>query len=101
MASAWRRRHFRSTRPRDSPIRTASRTFILQWEEIHHGRELISDARGAVGARHAARGVGKCYKAEPSEDKDGKKTDLLDLLEDDGTPVAIFVSRDHVEQCNE
>ena len=44
---------------------------------------------------------GKCYKAEPSEDKDGKKTDLLDLLEDDGTPVAIFVSRDHVEQCNE
>lgn len=44
---------------------------------------------------------GKCYKAEPSEDKDGKKTDLLDLLEDDGTPVAIFVSRSHVERCNE
>jgi len=44
--------------------------------------------------------AGKCYKAEPSEDKDGKKTDLLDLLEDDGTPVAIFVSRSHVEQCD-
>jgi len=44
---------------------------------------------------------GKCYKAEPSEDKDGKKTELLDLLEDDGTPVAIFVSRDHVERCEE
>lgn len=44
---------------------------------------------------------GKCYRAEPSEDKDGNKTDLLDLLEDDGTPVAIFVSRDHVERCNE
>ena len=41
--------------------------------------------------------AGKCYKAEPSEDKDGKKTDLL---EDDGTPVAIFVSRSHVEQCD-
>jgi hypothetical protein len=45
--------------------------------------------------------LGKCYKAEPSEDKDGKKTDLLDLLEDDGTPVAIFVSRSHVERCEE
>jgi hypothetical protein len=45
--------------------------------------------------------VGKCYKAEPSEDKDGNKTNLLDLLEDDGTPVAIFVSRDHVERCDE
>jgi hypothetical protein len=44
---------------------------------------------------------GKCYKAEPSEDKDGNKTNLLDLLEDDGTPVAIFVSRDHVERCDE
>lgn len=44
---------------------------------------------------------GKCYKAEPSEDKDGNKTDLLDLLEDDGTPVAIFVSRSHVERCEE
>jgi hypothetical protein len=44
---------------------------------------------------------GKCYKAEPSEDKDGNKTDLLDLLEEDGTPVAIFVSRNHVEPCNE
>jgi hypothetical protein len=44
---------------------------------------------------------GKCYKAEPSEDKDGKKTELLDLLEDDGTPVAIFVSRSHVERCDE
>ena len=44
---------------------------------------------------------GKCYKAEPSEDKDGNKTDLLDLLEDDGTPVAIFVSRSHVERCDE
>jgi hypothetical protein len=44
---------------------------------------------------------GKCYKAEPSEDKDGHKTDLLDLLEDDGTPVAIFVSRSHVERCDE
>ena len=45
--------------------------------------------------------LGKCYKAEPSEDKDGNKTDLLDLLEDDGTPVAIFVSRSHVERCEE
>jgi hypothetical protein len=44
---------------------------------------------------------GKCYRAEPSEDKDGNKTDLLDLLEDDGTPVAIFVSRSHVERCDE
>jgi hypothetical protein len=44
---------------------------------------------------------GKCYKGEPSEDKDGRKTDLLDLLEEDGTPVAIFVSRSHVEACNE
>jgi hypothetical protein len=44
---------------------------------------------------------GKCYKAEPSEDKDGKKTELLDLLEDDGTPVAIFVLRSHVERCDE
>lgn len=45
--------------------------------------------------------LGKCYKAEPSEDKDGNKTELLDLLEDDGTPVAIFVSRSHVERCEE
>ena len=45
--------------------------------------------------------LGKCYKAEPSEDKNGNKTDLLDLLEDDGTPVAIFVSRSHVERCEE
>jgi hypothetical protein len=45
--------------------------------------------------------LGKCYRAEPSEDKFGHKTDLLDLLEDDGTPVAIFVPRDHVEVCNE
>jgi hypothetical protein len=45
--------------------------------------------------------LGKCYRAEPSEDKDGNKTDLLDLLEDDGTPVAIFVSRSHVERCDE
>jgi hypothetical protein len=44
---------------------------------------------------------GKCYRAEPSEDKFGHQTDLLDLLEDDGTPVAIFVPRDHVEVCNE
>jgi len=26
---------------------------------------------------------GKCYRAEPSEDKFGHKTDLLDLLEED------------------
>lgn len=45
--------------------------------------------------------LGKCYRAEPSEDKDGNKTDLLDLLEDDGTPVAIFVSRSHLERCDE
>jgi hypothetical protein len=44
---------------------------------------------------------GKCYRAEPSEDKFGHKTDLFDLLEEDGTPVAIFVSRDHVEPCDE
>jgi hypothetical protein len=44
---------------------------------------------------------GKCYRAEPSEDKFGQKTDLLDLLEEDGTPVAIFVPREHVEVCNE
>ncbi|MBK5188161.1 MAG: hypothetical protein JJD97_07930 [Gemmatimonadaceae bacterium] len=44
---------------------------------------------------------GKCYKAEPSEDKLGHKTELLDLLEDDGTPVAIFVPRSHVEPCDE
>ena len=44
---------------------------------------------------------GKCYRAEPSEDKFGQKTDLLDLLEEDGTPVAIFVPRDHVEACDE
>jgi hypothetical protein len=44
---------------------------------------------------------GKCYRAEPSEDKFGHKTDLLDLLEDDGTPVAIFVPRSHVEPCDE
>jgi len=44
---------------------------------------------------------GKCYRAEASEDKDGNKTDQLDLLEDDGTPVAIFVSRSHVEPCDE
>jgi hypothetical protein len=41
---------------------------------------------------------GKCYRAEPSEDKFGHKTDLL---EEDGTPVAIFVPRGHVEVCNE
>jgi hypothetical protein len=45
--------------------------------------------------------LGKCYRAEPSEDKDGKKTHQLDLLEEDGTPVAIFVSRDHVERCDD
>jgi hypothetical protein len=44
---------------------------------------------------------GKCYRAEPSEDKFGHKTDLLDLLEHDGTPVAIFVPKDHVEACDE
>jgi hypothetical protein len=44
---------------------------------------------------------GKCYRAEPSEDKFGHKTDLLDLLEEDGTPVAIFVPRGHVEVCND
>jgi hypothetical protein len=43
----------------------------------------------------------KCYRAEPSEDKFGHKTDLLDLLEEDGTPVAIFVPRSHVEPCDE
>jgi hypothetical protein len=45
--------------------------------------------------------AGKCYRGEPSEDKFGHKTDLLDLLEEDGTPVAIFVPRSHVEPCDE
>lgn len=43
--------------------------------------------------------AGKCYRAEPSEDKLGHKTDLLDLLEDDGTPVAIFVPKSKLERC--
>lgn len=44
---------------------------------------------------------GQCYRAEPSEDKDGHRTDLLDLLEDDGTPVATFVPHSKLEQCEE
>jgi len=44
---------------------------------------------------------GKCYKAEPSEDELGHKTDLLDLLEHDGTPVATFVPRSKLEKCDE
>jgi hypothetical protein len=44
---------------------------------------------------------GECYKAEASEDKLGHKTDLLDLLENDGTPVATFVPRSMLEQCEE
>lgn len=44
---------------------------------------------------------GACYKAEASEDKLGHKTDLLDLLEDDGTPVATFVPRSMLEKCEE
>ncbi|MEO8881458.1 MAG: hypothetical protein ABI446_13775 [Gemmatimonadaceae bacterium] len=44
---------------------------------------------------------GHCYKAELSEDKDGHKTDLHDLLEDDGTPVATFVPRSKLEACEE
>ena len=44
---------------------------------------------------------GECYKAEASEDKDGHKTDLLDLLEEDGTPVATFVPRGKLEKCEE
>jgi hypothetical protein len=41
----------------------------------------------------------KCYKAEPSEDKLGHKTNLLDLLEDDGTPVALNVPMHNLERC--
>jgi hypothetical protein len=44
---------------------------------------------------------GECYKAEASEDKLGHKTDLLDLLENDGTPVATFVPRSMLEKCEE
>jgi hypothetical protein len=44
---------------------------------------------------------GKCYDAEPSEDELGHKTDLLDLLEHDGTPVATFVPRSKLEKCGE
>jgi hypothetical protein len=44
---------------------------------------------------------GKCYRGEASEDKDGHKTDLLDLLEDDGTPVATFVPRSKLEKCED
>lgn len=43
--------------------------------------------------------AGKCYKAEPSEDKLGHKTKLFDLLEDDGTPVALNVPMHHIEHC--
>lgn len=42
---------------------------------------------------------GKCYKAEPSEDKLGHKTRLLDLLEHDGTPVALNVPMHNLETC--
>lgn len=42
---------------------------------------------------------GRCYKAEPSEDKLGHKTTLLDLLEDDGTPVALNVPMRDLEKC--
>jgi hypothetical protein len=44
---------------------------------------------------------GTCYKGEASEDKLGQKTDLLDLLEDDGTPVATFVPQSMLEKCEE
>ncbi len=44
---------------------------------------------------------GECYKGEASEDKLGHKTELLDLLEDDGTPVATFVPRTMLERCEE
>jgi hypothetical protein len=44
---------------------------------------------------------GECYRAEASEDKLGHKTDLLDLLENDGTPVATFVPRSMLERCEE
>ena len=43
--------------------------------------------------------AGKCYKAEPSEDKLGHKTNLVDLLEHDGTPVALNVPMSHLEKC--
>jgi hypothetical protein len=43
---------------------------------------------------------GKCYKVEPSEDKLGHKTNLLDLLEDDGTPVALNVPKSQLERCD-
>jgi hypothetical protein len=43
---------------------------------------------------------GKCYKAEPSEDKLGHKTNLLDLLEDDGTPVALNMPMSKLEKCD-
>ncbi|MBA2684303.1 MAG: hypothetical protein H0U66_07430 [Gemmatimonadaceae bacterium] len=44
---------------------------------------------------------GECYRGEASEDKLGHKTDLLDLLEEDGTPVATFVPRSMLEKCEE
>jgi hypothetical protein len=42
---------------------------------------------------------GKCYRAEPSEDRFGHDTDRVDLLEDDGTPVALNVPRSMLERC--
>lgn len=42
---------------------------------------------------------GKCYRVEPSEDKFGHDTDLLDVLEEDGTPVALNVPRALLEKC--
>jgi hypothetical protein len=77
------------------PVRTPGAREMIMASRKYRMRAGLSehDMQRAEG--------GKCYRAEPSEDKFGQKTDLLDLLEEDGTPVAIFVPRAHVEVCNE